>query len=198
MLSRHNRTQRGNLHGGKLGTLILASALMLLPVSSFAGEDGLSDEFSMELDRAAVERVGEEEYQALLKFFKEAERAIESKDVKALMALYSDKYSNYNEDKKFAQGVWTQIFDHFDDISTKHSIELLTYDLKSGKPVAVLQCSGLLRGTPKLGAGQPVTIDSWDNQWHVLIDEGEWKLFGNSGKSKERYGAENLKTHPLF
>jgi hypothetical protein len=43
-----------------------------------------------------------------------------------------------------------------------------------------------------------VTIDSWDKQWHVLVYEGDWRLYGNSGKSKRRFGTDDRKTHPLF
>lgn len=176
---------------------LLIAALMSLPAPSLAGDVNLSDEFSMELDASAREKVGDADYHALVNFFHEAERAIESKNLEELMALYSEKYSNRSQDKKFAEGVWRKIFLNFDDLSAKHSIELLTYDERTGRPVAVLECSGLLQGTPK-GSSQAVTVDSWDKQWHVLIKEDRWRLFGNSGKSKERYGAVDQLTHPLF
>lgn len=178
-------------------TLLLASALMTLPCASLAGDAKLSDDYSMNVDPLAKEKAGEADYQLLMNFFHEAERAIESENIEELMALYSDKYSNLDQDKKFAERVWTKIFANFDDLSAKHSMDLLTYEEDLGQTVAVLECSGLLRGIPK-GGDQPVTVDSWDKQWHVLIKEGGWRLLGNSGKAEQRYGSEERSAHPLF
>ncbi len=181
----------------KLVLLSLASALMILPGSSCSEEPKLSEAHSMTLGPSAKEKVGEETYQELVRFFHDAERAIEAGNLEELMTLYSEKYTNLDEDKEFAKGVWEQIFANFDDLSSSHSIELLTYDDSSGQTVAVLECTGLLMGTPK-GAELPVAVDSWDKQWHVLIKEDRWRLFGNSGESGKRFGAGDQLTHPLF
>lgn len=182
-------------------TRFMASALMMLPVMwpcpALAGDAELSEEHFMHLDPSAIKKVGVTNYRLLIKYFRDAERAIESENLEELMALYSERYSNRDQDKKFAEGVWRKIFTDFDDVSARHSMELLTYDETTGKPVVVLECSGLIQGTPK-GGGRPVTIDTWDEQWHVLVDEGGWRLYGNSGESKRRFGSGDRKTHPLF
>jgi hypothetical protein len=61
----------------------------------------------------------------------------------------------------------------------------------------VTECDGLLTGTPK-GENHSVTIDRWDKQRHILVKEGDWKLFGNAGEATQRYGEEDAKLHPLF
>lgn len=181
----------------KIVPLFLASALMGLPCVSLAEDAKFSPDYSMNVDPSAKEKAGEADYRLLMNFFHDAERAIESEDIEELMTLYSDKYSNLDQDKEFAKAVWTKIFANFDDLSAKHSIELLTYEETPGQTVAVMECSGLLQGIPT-GGDQPVTVDSWDKQWHVLIKEGRWRLLGNSGKAKQRYGSKEHSAHPLF
>ena len=178
-------------------TRFIASALMISPCAALADDAKLSEEHSMHLDSSAIQKVGKANYELLIKYFRDAERAIESENLEDLMALYSERYTNRGQDRKFAEGVWRKIFDDFDGVSTRHSMQLLTYDETTGRPVVVLECSGLLQGTPKAG-GRPVTIDTWDEQWHVLVDEGGWRLYGNSGESRQRFGAGDRQTHPLF
>ncbi|MBJ20094.1 MAG: hypothetical protein GY910_26455 [bacterium] len=199
-----NEAHRGRKKGSSRlrGVIpVLAFALMasslVVSAAAFANEAKLSEEHSMHLKPSAIEKVGEENYKRLIQYFQDAERAIESEDLEELMVLYSQRYSNRDQDKEFARGVWRKIFDDFDNVSAKHSMELLTYDVRTGQPVAVLECSGLLQGTPKAG-GQSVKIDSWDSQWHVLVNEGEWRLYGNSGLSGKRFGSGDQQMHPLF
>lgn len=194
---RMRRCEKREIRRVEVMVPFLMFVLMAVPCVSLAADATLSDEYSMELNPSARQKIGEAEYQLLMDYFHEAERAIESKNLEGLMTLYSERYSNRKGNKKFAEEVWSKIFANFNDLSAKHSMELLTYDTSGAQPMAVLECSGLLTGIPK-GADQPVTIDSWDKQWHVLINEGSWRLFGNSGKSEQRYGADDYASHPLF
>jgi len=165
--------------------------------TTMAEEAPLSDDFSMVMEPpvASIE-IEESEVQDIMDFFHQAERAIESESIDTLMTLYSDKYTNLrNGDKEFAEELWNKIFAGFDNISSRHSMQLIAYDEAAGQ--AITECSGLLSGTPK-GESRPVTIDRWDNQRHILIKDGYWKLFGNVGKAAQRYGEEGGKLHPLF
>jgi len=175
----------------------IAFVLSVQPGITMAEETQLSDDFSMVME-PPVASIGieEREVQDIRDFFHQAERAIESKKIEALMVLYSDKYTNLrNGDKEFAKKLWNKIFAGFDDISSRHSMKLIAYDKAAGQ--AITECSGLLTGTPK-GESHPVTIDRWDNQRHILIKEGYWKLFGNAGESAQRYGEMEGNLHPLF
>jgi len=174
--------------------------VMLMPFQLgvvVAQEAELSDHFSMVLQPPATGlAIEESEVDQIVEFFHKAERAIESKNIDALMSLYSERYTNLrNGDKKFAEKIWNRIFASFDDISSRHSMQLISYDQTSGQ--AITECSGLLVGTPK-GTDSPTSIDRWDAQRHILVKDGDWKLFGNAGKAAERYGEESGEMHPLF
>lgn len=178
----------------------LVIVLLNFPGFSLAAEDvdetQLSGDYSMTLDVTAISQTRDAEYEDIRNFFHKAEMAIESEDLPALMALYSVNYKNRRQlDKEFAEGVWRRIFANFDKLSSRHNMQLITHEEASGQ--AVTQCSGLLTGIPK-GSSIPVTIDSWDDQRHILVKEGTWKLFGNAGESAIRYGEDEIEIHPLF
>lgn len=178
------------------------AAMFIIVVSMQAGittaeEAQLSEGFSMVMrPPAAGIEIEQSELQEITNFFHQAERAIEAENIGSLMTLYSDQYTNLrNRDKDFAEELWSKIFASFDNISARHSMELIACDKAAGQ--AVTECSGLLSGTP-VGESRPVTIDRWDNQRHILIKENYWKLFGNAGEGAQRYGEEDGKLHPLF
>ena len=168
------------------------------PVSTEGDKSAYSKNFSMRLHNDARAKVGDEEYDRIANFFHLAERAIEDEDIDALMSLYSDSYTHINnQGREFARGVWLKIFSNFDSIAARHSMRLITHQQSENSYVVVTECSGLLSGIPK-GEERAVTIDSWDRQRHILINEGTWKLFGNAGVGKKRYGEDKFESHPLF
>ena len=136
------------------------------------------------------------EAQDIENFFHQAERAIQSENIDTLMALYSDEYTNQRDgDKQFATELWKKVFARFDNISSRHSMKLIDYDQASGR--AVTECSGLVFGTPE-GESNPVLIDRWDDQMHILIKEGNWKLLGNAGETEPDFSETDEELHPLF
>lgn len=179
-------------------TAPLLVILSIQPAISTANEKQLSDDYSMEMEAPAPGiEIEDSDLQDIIAFFQNAERAIESENIDDLMMLYADNYKNLrNRDKAFAKDIWNRIFGSFDGISTRHSMQLIGFDKAAGQ--AITECSGLLTGTPK-GGQQPITIDRWDTQRHILVKEGHWKLFGNAGRSSRwRYGADGEPMHPLF
>lgn len=177
--------------------LPIVFVLSTQPAITMAQATQPSNDFSMVMETpvAGIE-IEEGAAQDIVDFFHQAERAIESENIDTLMTLYSDRYTNLrNGDKEFAKELWNKIFAGFDNISSRHAMKLIAYNKATGQ--AITECSGLLTGTPK-GESRPVTIDRWDNQRHILIKEGYWKLFGNAGESAQRYGQEEGKLHPLF
>ncbi len=186
--------------GASLARKVVLAILFVLSIQSAiatAQEKQISEDYSMAMEPPAARiEIAQNDVQDIMAFFHSAERAIESENIDDLMTLYSDSYTNLRKGNKgTAREIWQRIFLSFNDISSRHSMKLIGYDKTAGQ--AITECSGLLSGTPE-GEQRPVTIDRWDTQRHILVKEGYWKLFGNAGKSAERYGVEGAKMHPLF
>lgn len=188
---------RNALFISQVGALFIASTLSLQSGTAIAEETQLTEDFSMVMRPPAEGvQVDDNEAQDITNFFHHAERAIQSENIDALMALYSDEYTNQRDgDKQFAAELWKKVFARFDNISSRHSMKLIDYDRAAG--LAVTQCSGLLFGMPE-GESKPVLIDRWDDQRHILIKEGVWKLLGDSGESTSRSTDTDDSLHPLF
>ena len=181
----------------RLLVIVIAIGLSMQSKTTNAQEAPLSDDFAMVMRPAADNvEIDENEAQDIAEYFHQAEHAIQSENISALMALYSDEYTNQRDgDKRFATEIWTRIFARFDNISSRHSMKLIDYDKAASR--AITECSGLLFGTPE-GESNLVLIDRWDDQRHILIKEGNWKLLGDSGKSVPRSGETDEELHPLF
>lgn len=181
---------------------IIFIAPFLISVSLFSGaaiaeEHQISDKYSMVVDPAAKQQLGEKTYNETMMFFHAAEKAIETKDLAGLMALYSDSYSDGVHDKKSAEQIWQRMFNTFDSMATQHSLKL--GKVSADKNMVIFQCSGLLMGSPdpKIKKGL-ITIDNWANQDHVLVKEGgKWKLIGTYGLERKRFWFDQP-MHPLF
>ena len=188
---------RNVLFISQVGALFIASTLSLQSGTAIAEEAQLTEDFSMVMRPPAEGvQIDDNEAQDITNFFHHAERAIQSENIDALMALYSDEYTNQRAgDKQFAAELWKKVFARFDNISSRHSMKLIDYDRAAGR--AVTQCSGLLFGMPE-GESNPVLIDRWDDQRHILIKEGVWKLLGDSGESTSRTTDTDDSLHPLF
>ncbi|MDE2118070.1 MAG: hypothetical protein KGJ19_05685 [Betaproteobacteria bacterium] len=179
---------------------IMCGASVLIAASIFTGtasgaEPQFSEKFSMHVDPAAKQQLGEQTYNEVMTFFHSAEQAIETKDLEALMALYSDNYSDGDHDKKSARQIWERIFSRFEKMAMQHNMKL--GKASSDKNMVVFQCSGLLLGSPD-PKERLITIDNWTNQDHVLVKEaGKWKLIGTYGPERKRLWFDKP-MHPLF
>jgi len=180
--------------------VMMCGAAVLVAATIFTGtasgtEHQLSDKYSMEVDPAAKQQLGEQTFNEVMTFFHSAERAIETKDLDALMELYSDSYSNGEHDKKSAKLIWGKIFSTFDTMATRHNMKFVK--MSADKNMVVFQCSGLLLGVPDIKKGA-ITIDNWTMQEHVLVKEaGKWKLIGTYGSERKRLWFDKP-MHPLF
>lgn len=188
-------------HMNTINRLVLMfGAPILIAVALFTGtavgsEHRLSDRYTLEVDPAAKAKLGEQTFNELMVFFEEAERAIETKDLDALMALYSENYSNGEHDKKTARQIWEKIFATFDTMAMRHNMKL--GKVTTDKNMVIFQCNGLLLGVPDTKK-TPITIDNWNNQEHVLAKEaGQWKLIGTYGQERKRLWFDKP-MHPLF
>jgi hypothetical protein len=158
-------------------------------------EHRFSDKYSMKVDPAAKQKMGEQTFNGVMAFFSAAETAIETKDLKALMDLYSESYRNGEHDKKSAEQIWERMFYTFETMATHHNMKLVS--MSADKNTIILRCSGLLLGVPDHKKGL-ITIDNWTVQDHVIVKEaGKWKLIGTYGKDRKRLWFDKP-IHPLF
>lgn len=176
------------------GTSILIAASLFTGVAS-GMEHQFSDKYSMEVDPAAKQQLGEQTFNEVMMFFHAAEKAIETKNLEALMELYSDNYTDGEHDKKSARQIWERIFATFQTMATRHNMKL--EKVSADKNMVVFQCSGLLLGVPDIKKGA-ITVDNWTLQDHVLVKEGgKWKLIGTYGQERKRLWFDKP-MHPLF
>ena len=163
-------------------------------------EHSLSDRYAMKVDPAAKQQLGEKTFNEVMAFFQAAEEAIETKNLEALMDLYSEDYSNGGHDKKSVEKMWKRIFPTFKTMATHHNMELVNLSAAkkdASRDTVVFRCSGLLMGVhdPQKGL---ITIDNWTRQDHVLIrEDGKWRLFGTYGRERKRLWFDKP-IHPLF
>ena len=178
---------------GVVISVLIGACLIAGP--AIAEEHQLSDRYSLEVDPSAKEQMGEEAFNEVMAFFNEAERAVENRDLEALMDLYSENYADGEHDKKSAEQIWKRIFSTFDTMATHHNMSLV--NISPEKNMVIMRCSGLLLGVPDPERGV-ITIDNWNLQEHVLIKEvGKWKLIGTYGRERKRLWFDKP-MHPLF
>jgi len=191
-----------SFHINSISVLIGASlfAACMFTGVAIAAEGALSDQYTMQVDPAAKQQLGEQRFNELMAFFHTAEKAIETKDMPALMALYSGHYNNNGNDKKAVEKIWKRIFSTFDTMATQHVMELVNMSgvrKSESKNTVVFRCTGLLMGVHDPGKGA-VTIDNWMNQDHVLVKQaGKWQLVGTYGQERKRLWFDKP-LHPLF
>lgn len=188
---------RMHRHGGWLKPSLIFFFVGLLSCYGvgFAGAVHLSERHTLNFDSNSKKMIGEKDFKEIHQFFHDAEAAIETKNMEALMDLYSDNYINGPHKKDSVKKIWETIFSQFDDLYTMHNMRFVTSSSDSG--VIIINCSGLLMGVPK-GEMDLIAIDNWVNNDHILAKEnGKWKLIGTSGKELKRFWFDKP-LHPLF
>lgn len=154
-----------------------------------------SDRYTVTIDPAAKEQLGEQTYNEVTMFFQAAQKAINAKDMDALMAKYSDHYRDGDLDKASVEQAWRGIFARVDGLTTLNNMKLV--NISADRNMVVLQSSGLLVGVPD-DQKWPVTIDNWNNQDQILVKEaGDWKLIGIYGPERKRLWFDKP-MHPLI
>jgi hypothetical protein len=186
-------------HPLQIATLIAVATVIFIPLTPTVAqaEHAVATEHEVHFDGATEQTFGKELLTELGHFFHAAEVAIETEDINAVMALYSDNYSNGPHNKQSLIPIWKRIFKDFNKLYTKHNMRIVTDSKES--PVMIIRCSGILMGTPE-GENEAVAIalDYWINNDHILVKEkGNWRLVGTTGDEKKRFGFDKP-IHPLF
>lgn len=130
--------------------------------------------------------------------FDRAESAVQKADIEALMEFYSTAYNYHGLKRSDVRRVWTEVFTHYREISSKHVFTELKLVKADGVKKAHVTCTGGLYGTEKQ-TGKPITIDSWVSEVHFLVKEkGAWRFLGNKGDAIPFAPPASAPHHPLF
>jgi ketosteroid isomerase-like protein len=133
------------------------------------------------IDRWAEIKADEKDVASLLAAFNRAEEALHTKDLNALMALYSEQYRYHGLSKADLRKDWEDIFEHYDNLASSHIFSAIRVTVTGKLPTAEIMCTGNLWGIAK-ETGQRHIIDSWYSEIHHLVYEnGEWRIIGHAG-----------------
>lgn len=170
---------------GLLMILMIASAVMSLPV----GANAAMSDTHVHFDQKSVKLVGEKVVGEIEAFYKEADAAMEAKDLDRLMSMYSESYRDGPNDKKMVREIWGRIFGKFDKLYMRHNMRFS--DISRDGETLVIRCSGVLMGAPK-SDNFARALDHWLNNDHVLVKEdGRWRLKETVGKKELRFWLKN-------
>ncbi len=175
--------------------IFVVTVLCFFSGPTIGEEYKFSDRYSVKTDPSIREQLGEKLFDEVMAFFHTAEKALETKDLEALMDLYSENYSDGEHDKKSAERIWKRIFSTFDKMATIHNMRLI--NVSPDKNLVIMRCTGLMAGKPEGDKGV-ITIDNWNQQDHVLIrEDGRFKLIGSFGLERKRLWFDKP-MHPLL
>ena len=199
----------------KLEMFFLLAVAILFSFAIAEADHPLS-KYKIKINPSSVDLVGEKTMHEIEQFFGDAELAIETQNMKALMGLYSERYKNGLFDKTMVKEAWKLLFNDFSSLETVHNMSFVASDSSNNR--VIIRCTGLMMGTlsekNKTGGDdyancggitgfsakiEKIKVDNWFNNDHVLIkeDDGKWRIIGSTGSKKERlYFSTPL--HPLF
>ncbi len=163
----------------------------LLPVISNISGAHLSQDAGIHGDEKGI--------QAIMSVFKQAEEAVHHKDLDALMALYSEHYSHGGYTKDSIRAVWSDLFEHYHEFSSRHIFSAIKVGARNTQPIAHVTCTGSLWAMSN-ETGQRVMIDIWHGEVHHLIFENvTWHLAGTLGEiPRAKESDPTSRPHPFF
>jgi len=155
---------------------------------------------ALALTQILPEAVVDADQQSLMELigtFDHAQEAIRSRDVDALMALYSVEYQYHGLRRGDIRGIWADLFARYDLIANMHTFSAIKV-VKTGKGVtAEITCTGAVWANSR-ETKERIPIDSWHQEVHRLVKEQDgWRIVGNLGgdQAVRRFGTA---PHPLF
>ncbi len=174
-----NRTTRG-------GVFALA-----LAIASGAACTAVADVQFPEASQTNASEAATAEFEA---FYESIERALQTKDLDAIMNFYADDYLHHGITKKQLRFMCLEVFRDFTDLYSVHLFTKITVDRND----AILECTGGLFGiepghTDYTTVDQRVTLDHW-----LTGQDGEWKMVGGATHQSVRRRGAALELHPFF
>ncbi len=123
-----------------------------------------------------------ETVQSILLTFDRAEKALRSRNLPEIMAIYSEDYQNQGLRKKETERIWQDLFSRYRTLFSKHLFSKIV--VHHDRKRADVTCTGELHfrsGTLKPGGGtEPLRIQYWFEAVHHLVwEEGTWKIYGH-------------------
>ena len=116
----------------------------------------------------------------ILSTFKQAEEAVQHRDLDALMALYADNYKHRGFTKDSLRTEWKQLFQDYRDFSSTHVLTRIAVELDKNPPSAQITCTGSLWAISQ-ETNARVNIDSWFGEVHYLAYvDGVWRMRGHA------------------
>lgn len=171
------------------GLLAVMTGVPAFPPQAEAGTQILPEAI-IEADRATVLEI--------TSTFDQAEEAIRSHDLEALMSLYARNYRYHGIGKAGIRKVWADLFAHYDHITNLHTFSSIKVTGSGANLAVQITCTGALHGTAK-DTKQPMPIDSWYREVHHLVKEhGTWRILGNAGGEAPAVLPFGAAPHPLF
>lgn len=161
---------------------ILVILGLLLGVAQFIQGSSSPAMAKVRLAREAVIQVEASTLRAIQTVFLQAEEAIRTGDLEALMELYSQNYRFDGLTKDDRRRSWKDLFTQYHRISTAHSFSQIV--VKPGKhATAEVTSTGTLWATTN-GTNQRINLAIWLGDIHYLIDEeGQWRISGPGKKA---------------
>lgn len=132
----------------------------------------------------------------IVKAFDRVQAAMDAKDLKGLMAIYSDHYNQGGLTKKDLEKFWKNNFARYNRILGHHIFTKIVV-VPGKEREATVKCTGALWGTIAEG-GKREPLDSWfEEEHHLVYEDGSWKLIGG-GPEATRLPEFGTAPHPPF
>ena len=176
-----------------------ALAIGLMTAALFLLADDLPSGFAeSRLLPGSPTEADEQTVKELLVIFERADRAVKSRDLEGVMALYSTRYNYHGLKKADIRNIWKDLFDNYEDIDSTHLFSRISRIVSVGPGDSIeITCSGNVQAVSKISRLR-VPIDSWYGEVHYMIrEDGAWKIRGNLGDVQTvlPFGTA---PHPLF
>ena len=133
----------------------------------------------LRLARSADIQVNAKTIREIQNVFNQAEDAIRTGNLEALMEFYSKDYRSGGLTKDDRRQSWKDFFAGYHRISTSHSFSRIV--VKTGRNLtAEVTCTGSIWATSN-ETTRRINLDSWLGDLHYLInEEGQWRIHGRA------------------
>ena len=132
------------------------------------------------ISHSAVIQADKNTVNEILSTFKQAEEAVQRRDLDALMALYADNYKHHGFTKDTLRTEWKQLFQDYRDFSTTHVLTRIAVESDKTPQSAQVTCTGSLWAISN-ETNERANIDSWFGEVHYLTYvDGVWRMRGHA------------------
>lgn len=132
----------------------------------------------------------------ILAAFHQAEQALETQNLDALMSLYATEYRYHGLTKEDLRKIWAQLLTDYQGLRSNHIFSRIV--VRSDRiPTAEITCTGSLWAMSRQ-TGDRANVDSWYGEVHHLTYEnGAWRIRGHAGEALKtlQFG---IAPHPFF